>query len=451
MIKIKNFNEIINNSSEKFRILREDALNSLEFLLEKIDPENRVKECLIIEGDKLKILKEEIDLKKITRIFLISFGKAAIKMTKGVLSKLKIYKGLVISNIDYLDFPQNIEYVKGEHPIPGEGSLLAGKRIIELSKEIEESDLVLILISGGGSSLVEYPLISLEDLKKLTSLMLKNGLSIDEINTIRKHISEIKGGKLIKHIKGKIFSLIISDVIGDDLSVISSGPTYFDNSTFFDALNILKNYNLLYLVPESVLNIINKGIKGEIEETLKEKDFPLFRVKNFIISSNYDACKYLIEFYKNKGYNPLYIGSRIQGDVREVSKVVGGIILDIYERKIETNKPISLIFGGETTVVVKGSGIGGRNQELAMLISKYIQNKGVLFLSFGTDGIDGVTEAGGAIVDGETLNRAKKANLDYKKFLENNDSYNFFKSLNDLIITGPTGNNVMDIGIALIL
>ncbi|MCX8095098.1 MAG: glycerate kinase [Caldisericia bacterium] len=451
MKKIDNLSEIVLNGKGKFRKLRLDALKSIEYILEKIDPENKVKECLIKNGNKLKILFEDIDLKNFNRNFLISFGKAAIKMTKGVLSKLDIYKGIVVSNIDYSNFPRNIEYIKGDHPYPSENSIYAGKKLIKFSKEIQENDLVLIMISGGGSSLVEHSLISLNDLIELTKLMLKTGLSIEEINTIRKHISEIKGGKLLKYLKGKVYSLIISDVIGDDLSVIASGPTYFDNSTFLDALNILKKYDLINKVPVSVVEIINKGIRNEIEETLKEKDFPKERVKNFIISSNYEACKNLIEFFYSKGYSTLYLGSRIQGDIKEVSKVIGGIILDIYENKINIKKPAALIFGGETTVFVKGFGKGGRNQELSLIISKYIKNKDILFLSFGTDGIDGVTDAAGAIVDGDTLNRGELLNLDYNKFLENNDSYNFFKNLNDLIITGSTGNNVMDIGIALIL
>lgn len=437
--------------SEIFKKLRKDVFDSIDYLLKKIDPEKRVQEFLIKEGNKLKIGEDEIDLNKFDKIFLISFGKAGVKMAKGALSKINFNKGLVISNIDYFDFPNNIEYIKGEHPTPGNGSFYAGKKLIELSNEIKENDLTIILISGGGSSLVEYPLIPLSDLKELTSLMLKHGLSIDEINTIRKHISKIKGGKLLKYLKGKVYSLIISDVIGDDLSVISSGVTYFDNSTFLDALNNLKNYDLIDRVPKSVIEIINKGIKGEISETLKENEFPKKRVKNFIISSNYDACKILINFFKDKGYNTFYLGSRINGDVKDVSKVIGGIIIDIYENKIDVPKPCVLLYGGETTVIVKGNGIGGRNQEIALLISKYIQNKNILFLSFGTDGIDGNSPASGAIVDGETLNRAKRLNLDYKKFLENNDTYNFFKQLNDLIILGPTGNNVMDIGIAIII
>lgn len=448
---IKNLDILTNNGFGEFKNIREEVLNGIDNLFKIIDPERIISKLINIGNDKLKIYGNEINLKDINRIFLISFGKAAIKMARGAISKLKIYKGLVVSNIDYSNFPKNIEYVKGEHPFPGEGSLYGGKRLIELLKEINENDLVLILISGGGSSLVEYPLIPLEDLIELTKILLKSGLSIDEINTIRKHISEIKGGKLLKYIKGKIYSLIISDVIGDDIGTIASGPTYFDNSTFFDAYKILEKYELIDKVPKSVIDTLNKGMKNEISETLKEVEFPKDRVKNFVISSNYDACKYLIEFYKNRGYSTIYLGSRIQGEVREVSKVIGGIILDIFEERINLKKPCALIFGGETTVVVKGNGKGGRNQELSLLISKYIQNKKILFSSFGTDGIDGITDAAGAIVDGETLNRAEKLNLDYKKFLENNDSYNFFMKLNDLIITGPTGTNVMDIGISLIL
>ncbi|MGB9750556.1 MAG: glycerate kinase type-2 family protein [Caldisericia bacterium] len=435
---------------EILKNLRNVAIESINFLLEKIDPEKIIQEFLKKENNKLKIDDDEVDLKDYKRIFLISFGKAAIKMTKGAFSKLDIHKGLVISNVFYEDFLENIEYVKGEHPIPDEGSLYAGKRLIELTKEIQENDLVLILISGGGSSLAEFPLIPLSDLKELTKLMLKSGFSIEEINIIRKHLSEIKGGKLLKKIKGKVFSIIISDVIGDDLGTIASGPTYFDNSAFLDAKKILEKYDLLEKVPQSLLDIIQKGINGEIRETLKENEFPYEKVKNYIILSNHVACKNLIDFFIDKDFSCFYLGSRVQGDVREVSKIIGGIILDIYDGKIEIKKPVALIFGGETTVFVKGSGIGGRNEEFSLLISKYIQDKNIVFLSFATDGIDGISNSAGAIVDGETLNRGIKLNLDYKTFLENNDSYNFFLKLGDLIITGPTGNNVMDIGIALI-
>ncbi len=448
---IKNRDELINNGSVIFKKLREDTLSSLEYLFEKIDPENRIKEILKKEDGKLKILDEEVNLNEFKRIFLFAFGKGSIKMTKGVISKLDVYKGVVIGNVETNDLPQNIEYIKGNHPIPGEGSLLGGKKLIELAKETKENDLSIVLISGGGSSLVEDSLIPLQDLKELTKIMLRYGLSINEINIIRKHLSNIKGGKFLNYLKGKVYSLIISDVIGDKIDTIASGPTYFDNSTFKDAYDILNRYEILKIIPKSIVEIIEKGLRGEIEETLKENKFPIDGVKNYVILSNSIACEYLIEFLKNKGYSILFLGSKIQGEVKEVSKILGEIIIDIYEGKIDIKKPVAIIFGGETTVFVKGDGKGGRNQELTLLMSKFIKDKKILFLSIDTDGIDGITDAAGAICDGETLNRIESLKLNIDNFLDNNDSYNLFLKLNDLIFTGPTGNNVMDIGISLIL
>jgi len=448
---IKNRDELINNGSIIFKKPREDTLSSLEYLFEKIDPENKIKEILKKEDGKLKILDDEVNLNEFKSIFLFAFGKGSIKMVKGVISKLDVYEGVVIGNIETNDLPQNIEYIKGDHPIPGEGSLLGGKKLIELAKETEENDLSIVLISGGGSSLVEDPLIPLQDLKELTKIMLRYGLSIDEINIIRKHLSNIKGGKFLNYLKGDVYSLIISDVIGDKIDTIASGPTYFDNSTFKDAYDILNRYRILNVVPKSVVEKIEKGLRGEIEETLKEKEFPKDRVKNYIILSNSITCEYLIEFFKNKGYSVFYLGSKIQGEVKEVSKILGEIIIDIYEGKIDIKKPVAIIFGGETTVFVKGDGKGGRNQELTLLMSKFIKDKKILFLSIGTDGIDGITDAAGAICDGETLNRIESLKLNIDEFLDKNDSYNLFLKLNDLIFTGPTGNNVMDIGISLIL
>ncbi len=448
---IKNRDELINNSSVVFKKLREDTLSSLEYLFEKIDPENRIKEILKKEDGKLKILDDIVKLNEFKRIFLFAFGKGSIMMTKGVISKLNVYKGVVIGNVETNDLPQNIEYIKGDHPIPGEGSLLGGKKLIKLAKETEENDLSIVLISGGGSSLVEDSLIPLQDLKELTKIMLRYGLSIDEINIIRKHLSNIKGGKFLNYLKGKVYSLIISDVIGEKIDTIASGPTYFDNSTFKDAYDILNRYEILNIIPKSVVEIIEKGLRGEIEETLKENDFLKDKVKNYIILSNSIACEYLIEFLKSKGYSIFYLGSKIQGEVKEVSKILSEIIIDIYEGKIDIKKPVAIIFGGETTVFVKGDGKGGRNQELTLLMSKFIKDKKILFLSIGTDGIDGITDAAGAICDGETFNKIESLKLNIDNFLDNNDSYNLFLKLNDLIFTGPTGNNVMDIGISLIL
>lgn len=447
---IKNLSSLINNGIGFYKKIREDILLSIDNLFKKIDPELKVKELLKVENDNLEILEESINIKNYNRIFLISFGKASIKMAKPLISKLKIYKGVVVGNIDYNGFPKNIDYIIGGHPILDQGSIMAGEKFVELAKETSTNDLIFILISGGGSSLVEKPLIPLEDYRILNKILLKKGLDIEEINIIRKHLSEIKGGKLINILKGKIYSLIISDVVGDDISTIASGPTYFDSSTFFDAFEILKKYEILNEVPKSVVELFKKGIEGEIEETLKEKNFPKERVKNHIILSNNIACKILIELLKEKGYNTFYLGSRFQGEAKEVAKVLGGIALDIKSGVIDLKKPLAIIFGGETTVTVKGFGKGGRNSELALAITPFFKDNNMVFISFGTDGIDGITDSCGAICDGDTLNKANKLNLSYLNYLSNNDSYNFFKKINDLIFTGPTQNNVSDIGIFII-
>lgn len=448
---IKNLNSLINNGIGAYKKVREDILSSIDDLFKKIDPELKVKELLKLENNNLEILEESINLKNYNRIFLISFGKASIKMAKPLISKLKIYKGVVVGNIDYNDFPKNINYILASHPIIDKRSLIAGEKVIELAKETTTKDLIFILISGGGSSLVEKALISLEDYQILNKILLKKGLNIEEINIVRKHLSVIKGGKLINILKGKIYSLIISDVVGDDISTIASGPTYYDSSTFSDAFEILKKYEILNEVPKSVVKIFKKGIEGKIEETLKEKEFPKNRVKNNIILSNHMACKILMDSFSKKGYKTFYLGSRFQGEAKEVAKVLGGIALDVKSGVVDLKKPLAIIFGGETTVTVKGSGKGGRNSELALAITPFLKDNNMVFVSFGTDGIDGITDACGAICDGDTLNKAKKLKLNYLNYLSNNDSYNFFKNLNDLIFTGPTQNNISDIGVFIIV
>ena len=442
---IKNKEILIKNGGEEFFKERELLLDGIELALKEVSPKKSIFKNVRLSKSLLIVKDKVYNLNQFNHIYLAGFGKASIKMTEALLSLVKIDEGVVVSNVDFNGFNSRIKYIKGGHPIPDEGSIAAGRKVLNLLEKIEEDDLLFVLISGGGSSLLEYPLVSLEDLKETTKLLLSSGASIDEINVIRKHLSLLKGGKLLKRCKGRVVSLIISDVVFDSLDTIASGPTYFDSSTFRDAMDVILKYGLINKIPESVKEIIYKGMDGEVEETLKENDESLNRVDNFLVATNYDLCIELKNYFDKKGINSVYLGSSIQGEAREVAEVFGGIAWEAYHKRLYFKKPLIFILGGETTVTVKGNGKGGRNQELSLAVTPYLSKTKSLFVSFGTDGIDGNSPSGGAICDSNTAKRAESLGLDYRVFLDNNDSFTFFNKLNDTITTGPTGTNVMDV------
>ena len=337
--------------------------------------------------------------------------------------------------------------------MPDESGLRATEEIINLLKGADENTLLICLISGGGSSLLVSPYngITLDGKKKITELLLKAGVNIYELNNVRKHISKVKGGRLaeIAH-PAKVVSLILSDVVGDNLDVIASGPTSSDSTTYTDALKVLKKYRLMEQIPLNVIDLLNRGRDGLIPETPKEGD-PIFeQVENIIIGSNKKAlegAKIKAEFL---GFNTEIISSEITGEAKEAGKWLAQKAIEV-QRGEHYRKPVCFISGGETTVTVRGAGKGGRNMELALSFAMEVEGfDGITFLSAGTDGTDGPTDAAGAIIDGQTVARAKAIGLDPGTYLENNDSYNFFKQINELFITGPTGTNVMDIQIMVI-
>ncbi len=447
MIKITNF---MNSNDEKLNKIRKDILTGFELALNSVDPYKSVLNKIIIKDNQMTIHKKTYDLKKFENIRLISFGKASIKMADAILSILPIRQGIIIGVQE--SFPQfnNIKYIKGGHPVPDENSYIAGKEILKIADLTSDNDLTFILISGGGSALVESSSISLERVRNLTKELLKNGADINELNTVRKHFSEIKGGRLLKRLKGTVISLIISDVVSDPLDIIASGPTYFDSSTFLDAYKILGKYNLLADF-EDFASIFKKGIKGEIEETLKENEKIKSSFDNILAATNCIAINTLKDYLKNIDYSVLSLGSEIEGDALLIARIISSIGKSIANDELKTNRPVAIIFGGETTVKVKGNGIGGRNSELTLYMAKFLKDKKFVFSSIGTDGIDGVSPASGAICDSETIVRALQLNLKIDDYLENNDSYTFFHTLNDSIITGPTGTNVADIATLVIL
>ncbi|RKX97220.1 MAG: glycerate kinase, partial [Spirochaetes bacterium] len=307
---------------------------------------------------------------------------------------------------------------------------------------------------GGGSALLPMPAdgITLEEKQATTKVLLECGATIDEINSIRKHLSKIKGGGLMRlAYPANVISLILSDVVGDPLDIIASGPTVPDTSTFKDCMEIIKKYDIEKKIPYTVLKRIEKGLKGEIEETPKDGD-PIFeKSENIIIGNNMKAVLAADKKARELGYNTLIISSMIEGETKEVAKVHGAIIKEVKRSGNPISPPACILSGGETTVTIKGKGKGGRNQEFVLACCIDIEGiDKVMILSGGTDGTDGPTDAAGAVGDGETVLRAKKIGLDADKYLNNNDSYHFFQKLDDLLITGPTNTNVMDLRILLI-
>lgn len=440
----KNHRQIINNGyTPELKKARKNILDIFSSAIEAVDPYNAVKSrfhegCILLS-------KKKLDLTCFKDIYLVGFGKASVGMAKAVYDSSQVKEGVIITNDpeNKLD-TENIKIIVGSHPIPDENCIKGAGEVIKLIKKCDENDLLIVLISGGGSALLSKPRISLKDLQKTTDLLLKSGANINEINTIRKHLSYVKGGQLIKHARCKVISFIISDVIGDPLEFISSGPTYPDSTTFFDAEKILTKYELLDKIPKSVIEVLNDGKRGVIEETPKPNDKIFNKVKNIIVANNKKACEAAEKKAKELGYKTLFLTSSLDGEAREVGKY----LIEKAANHLHDKKMV-FISGGETTVTVKGSGSGGRNQEMVLGAVEFLKNKDIVFSSFATDGIDGTSDASGAIADGFTLERAAKKGITPKKYLDNNNSYEFFKELGDLLFTGSTGTNLMDLQIIL--
>ncbi len=340
-----------------------------------------------------------------------------------------------------------------DHPVPDEAGLEGTRKMLDLVEGATADDLVICLISGGGSSMMPSPRggISLSDKRQLTDVLLKSGATITEINTVRKHISEFKGGWLAKKAyPATVLNLILSDVVGDPLDFIASGPTVPDSTTFSDAIAVLRKHDLWNKVPTSVVKVLSDGEKGLIPETPKADDESFKKVCNVIVGNNRFASQAACTELKSAGLNTLLLTSMLEGEARYVGIVFSSILREISVSNNPVQKPGVVVVGGETTVTVTGKGKGGRNQEIALAAAMKIGDMdGVVVASLTTDGIDGPTDAAGAIVDGKTLSRAKKLGLSPERFLANNDSYSFFSEIRDLIFTGPTGTNVNDISLTI--
>ena len=458
MSKIQNKTQLIENTQKPLiQKARELVLQSMENAINATDPKHLLNTTLTLEGQKLTIGQLSFELNQFRKIYVIGGGKATGAMAEAIEETLKnrIKAGYV--NVPYGNNQktQIIKINETSHPIPDQAGLEGTQQMITLAEQANEDDLVICLISGGGSSLMPLPRsdITLEDKRSITDALLKSGAAIYEINTVRKHISAFKGGWLAKAAyPATLVNLILSDVIGDPLDAIASGPTVPDHTNFTDAKKILEKYGLWSNSPKSVRNVINDGIKGKIAETPKPND-PIFKkVNNVIIGNNQTASLAAYEYLKKAGMNTLLLSRPLEGEAKQAGINLVSIALKISSLNRPMNKPTAIIAGGETTVTVNGKGKGGRNQELAL--SAALKLKGIencALASMSTDGIDGPTDAAGAIVDGDTIVEAEKNRLNAKEYLANNDSYRFFERLGGLIFTGATGTNVNDISVIIIL
>ncbi len=441
--------------TEDLARLRKDARSIFLAGVDAVNPVNAIKKHLSLKDNQLIAGGSKYDLTQFENIFVIGAGKASAAMAQALEELLgeRLYSGLVNTKYGHGLPLRKIQLNESAHPVPDEAGFIGAQRIVNLLEKTGKSDLVIFLISGGGSALLPYPAegLSLGDIQKVTKTLLEVGADIHEINAIRKHLSLVKGGRLARlAFPSPLISLILSDVIGDDLDSIASGPTVPDQSTFGDCLHILDKFRIRDRIPSVAVEIMEKGARREIEESPKAGDPVFERTQNIIIGSNIQAVEAARDKAHNLGYNALILSTFIEGETKDVARVHAAVAKEILSSDNPIGRPACVVSGGETTVTIQGKGLGGRNQEFALAAAIDIAGlKDVVVLSAGTDGTDGPTDAAGAIADGTTVERAEKMGMDAELFLRENDSYPFFRSLGDLIITGPTHTNVMDLRLVL--
>ncbi len=458
MIIVKNKERIVKNGGTQLnRKARTLALKSLESALNAVNPKRIIKSRLSLKNCILKVDGYSFDLEKFQNTYVLGGGKASGSMAETLEQILDkhITKGLVNIPRGNKHKTKIIKLHEASHPIPDETGVKGTHDMLEIAGHAEEQDLIICLISGGGSSLMPMPRgeISITDKRKITEDLLKCGATINEVNTVRKHISGFKGGWFAKKAyPATILNLILSDVVGDPLDFIASGPTVPDSTTFSDAIKILKKYGLWNKAPAPIKKVLSHGKKGMIPETPKAKDKIFEKVYNVIVGNNRLASLATCESLKSAGLNTVLLTSTLEGEARHTGVMLASIAREVSASGNPVPKQAGIVAGGETTVTVTGKGLGGRNQELALAAALKLGGmNGVVVASLSTDGVDGPTDAAGAIADGKTLSRAVEIGLNPEEFLAENDSYNFFSRLDDLIFTGPTGTNVNDVSVIVVV
>ncbi len=431
---------------------KQDAIDIFSAAVNAVQPAALLREWLTVNEDSITIARQSIPKSSIKKIYVIGAGKASAAMaaeTEKILGNY-ITEGLVTTKYHHALPCRRISIIEAAHPVPDENGVEAVTKTIRLLDKATKDDIIICLVSGGASALwCDLPEgITLSEMQASLEALIKSGAAIDEVNTVRKHLSTLKGGQLIRHCHGaKVFSFVISDVPGDKMDVIASGPTVADTSSFHDAYSVLEKYSILDLLPGSIRSHIDKGIHGIIDETPKPGDCIFANSYPTIIGNNAKALEAAANMAEVLGYQVHIVDHLITGDAREEAKNLIGLALG-YKGRI----PACILQGGETTVRVTGKGKGGRNQHFVLAALKELGSlpkenlfHNITILSGGTDGTDGPTDAAGAVVDLNTLMVILKDDLSIDAYLENNDAYHFFEKSGSLLITGPTQTNVMDI------
>lgn len=418
--------------------------------LNAVDPACALRRSVRRVGTMIQVGRHQYDLRDYARVVAVGAGKASAHMGAALETLLgtRLATGLVVVKYGHSVSTRMIEVVEAGHPVPDRAGQKGGTRLLRLVRSLDPHDLLFVLLSGGASGLLPAPApgLTLADKQETTQFLLRSGATIQEINTVRKHLSAIKGGRLAAATPAKVVSLILSDVMGDDLGAIGSGPTAPDQTTYADACKILRRYRLWAKAPARVRARLAQGVRGIHEETPKPGS-PLFRrVQNQIIGNNGAAVKAVAQAARQSGFRPLVLSTSLIGEAKEAAKAFGAIAREIVTSGRPVRRPACVIAGGELTVTVRGRGQGGRTQEFALAASLEIAGLPKVWIAaFATDGTDGPTDAAGAVVDGQTVTRAKRAGLIPHELLLENNAYPFFKKVGGHIITGPTGTNVNDL------
>jgi hydroxypyruvate reductase len=447
--------------TEGLETMRSHAREIFGSCVEAVNPYHAVKRFVRLQGNSLMLGMDEqssrkLDLAGFERISLVGAGKATAPMAMALEEIFgdRLHKGMISVKYGFAEKLRITEIVEAGHPVPDENGVEGARKILDFLRDAGERDLVFSLISGGGSALLCQPAgsINLSEKQELTRALLACGASIDEINTVRKHISSSKGGQMARAaFPATVVNLMLSDVVGDRMDVIASGPFVPDGSTFKDAWEIIKRYDLKD-ISASIDEHLRAGLERRTPETPKGDDRVFESVSNLIVGSNMLALEAGRGKAQDLGYETLILSSMVEGETKEVARVHSAIAKEVLKTGRPIPPPACIISGGETTVTIRGKGLGGRNQEfcLAAALDLATLPPRVVILSGGTDGNDGPTDAAGAVVDPLTVMRGRDVGVEALQFLENNDSYHFFEKTQDLLMTGPTRTNVMDVRLVLV-